>query len=134
MRKKNPDWGDKDCQKRETPLGLAHRWKPGQSGNPAGKPPGSYSLKAQLAKTLRDDPALGIKIIMALIKAGADGNILAIKETIERIDGKEATRIELDSKAVFLRFMEKMHTYIGEIYTIEIHNNILEDMDRELGT
>jgi hypothetical protein len=79
------------------------RWKPGQSGNPHGRPKGTVSL----TKTLRDllekeinlnvhpiTGELNVKLtvreimILAMMKKALKGDMTAIQTVFERVDGK----------------------------------------------
>lgn len=66
------------------------KWKPGESGNKTGRPRGSISLTEQLKVYLRRHPEAMSEIIHSLVKEGISGNIIAIKETFDRVDGKVA--------------------------------------------
>ena len=75
-------------------------WKKGQSGNPAGKPKGSYSLVSLLKKQLEDIPAGHKKTYGQIIidrifnKAISEGNEQIIKLIINYIDGLPVQRTE----------------------------------------
>lgn len=68
-------------------------WVKGVSGNPAGKPPGSVSVVAELKRKIQEVPLGQQKTYLQLLvdrllkKSIADGDISAIKEIINRIDG-----------------------------------------------
>lgn len=93
-------------------------WKPGQSGNPAGKPKGSLSrstlLKKYLDVTFKSDDGkvknqpFGIEgdpltvhetIALALIKKAMAGNIDAIREIQDSVYGKKPDVISGDPDA-----------------------------------
>jgi len=68
-------------------------FKPGQSGNPKGRPKESWTWSGLLKETLEElDEATGQEkkyaIVKALYKQAVKGNIQAIKEYGDRIDGK----------------------------------------------
>ncbi len=65
-------------QKKKTP---AHAWKPGQSGNPAGKPPGSGELQKLRAAIGEHVPA----IIEQLVTAARGGDVQAARLILERV-------------------------------------------------
>ncbi len=65
-------------QKKKTP---AHAWKPGQSGNPAGKPHGSGELQKLRAAIGEHVP----EIINQLVTAARGGDIQAARLILERI-------------------------------------------------
>ena len=65
-------------QKKKTP---AHAWKPGQSGNPAGKPSGSGELQKLRAAIGEHVP----EIINQLVSAARGGDIQAARLILERV-------------------------------------------------
>ena len=65
-------------QKRKPP---AHAWKPGQSGNPAGKPSGSGELQKLRAAIVELVP----EIINQLVTAARAGDIQAARLILERV-------------------------------------------------
>lgn len=85
-------------------------FKPGQSGNPAGRPKGSVSVKAELQKLVNiilkneynalsgetENMPVGRKVALNLLdKALADADLNAIVKVIEHLDGKPAQAINL---------------------------------------
>jgi ribosomal protein L17 len=73
-------------------LGEPYRWKPGQSGNPGGRPrrkPLTEALELLLQET---DPRTKkqnlVLIIEALVKKAKKGDTTAIRETLDRVEGK----------------------------------------------
>jgi hypothetical protein len=63
------------------------RFKPGQSGNPAGRPTGT-SLTDRLRKLIEKDDGKGAeRIIDAAVRAAEDGDFRFFKEIMDRIDG-----------------------------------------------
>ena len=69
------------------------QFKPGQSGNPAGLPKGTKWLKTRLREALEATGA-DKDIVLALIEKAKKGDILAIKEVMDRIDGKVSQEID----------------------------------------
>lgn len=74
-------------------------FKPGQSGNPGGRPKGK-SLTALLRERLDEvDEATGKTIAQLVVEgwvnAARDGNVPAIKEALDRTEGKVIERKEL---------------------------------------
>ena len=69
------------------------KWKPGQSGNPKGRPPGKM-YKAALQEALRklsdkDDPQQTLEeIATAQIVRAKAGDTAAAKELVDRLDGR----------------------------------------------
>ncbi len=76
------------------------RWLPGVSGNPngdwGGRPIGAVSLVTILKRRLYEHPEDSEAIIDSLVKMGRSRELGAIKEILDRIDGKvaETHRIE----------------------------------------
>lgn len=81
-----------------TPPPEKYRWKKGQSGNPAGKKPGTTSLTARLRRVLEEDAGDGKKVadllVEAVTKAALKGDHRFCAMVFERIDGKVADKIE----------------------------------------
>lgn len=59
----------------------ATAWKPGQSGNPAGRPPGTGEVAALRAKIREQVPA----ILDKLVKAAQGGDVQAARLLLERV-------------------------------------------------
>jgi hypothetical protein len=55
------------------------RWKPGESGNPAGKPPGALNASTKLRKMINVE-----KIIARLQQAAEGGDVQAARTLLER--------------------------------------------------
>ena len=58
-------------------------FRPGESGNPNGRPVGARNRVSALAQRLMDDNAE--PVILALIKAAKSGDVSAIRVVLERI-------------------------------------------------
>lgn len=92
------------------------QFKPGVSGNPAGKPKGTRSMGTILREMMSEEvsvlengqqvrkPFADI-IIRKLIKKANEGNIQAIREIFDRVDGKVGQEIELSSPDNSPRFV-----------------------------
>jgi len=66
------------------------QWKPGQSGNPSGRPKGSVSIVALYHRLLREDPSRAERIVNRVLDMAEGGDMLAlqaVKEITSRIDG-----------------------------------------------
>ena len=90
-------------------------FKKGQSGNPAGRPPGSVSVKAELQKLVNimlknehnplsdeveAEMPVGRKIALNLAVDAAEGNPFSINRVMEYLDGKphQTSTTELTGK------------------------------------
>ncbi len=101
------------------------QWKPGQSGNPKGRPKNSLTSLLQRALDA-DNEAEKQGIINELIKlakmTGGRGQSNALKEIFERIDGKVADK----------HLIQGMIVHVGDEYALKgLEANRL-DMERRL--
>lgn len=80
-------------------------WKPGQSGNPAGRPPKGYSITEIMkeivaSKVMGEDGKTEIEVRKALgsviLEKALKGDMNAIKLIWEYMDGKATQKIEAD--------------------------------------
>ena len=81
------------------------RWKPGESGNPNGRPKGKRNFKTdfelaarEIAKALRmgEDPEpIYIELMKQGIKSGLKGNYNFWKDLAERLYGKEPEELKI---------------------------------------
>ena len=80
---------------------LAPAWKPGQSGNPAGKAPGTISLRAILKAKLaevpegRDRRSIAEQLVDQTCKAALHGDAAARKLVWESIEGTARQQIDV---------------------------------------
>ena len=69
----------------------AGRWMPGTSGNPAGRPVGRGSITTELRRLLAETDADGVavhtRIAERLIHMAKQGDLKAIREVLDRVDG-----------------------------------------------
>jgi len=94
---------------KEEKVGRGHppkdtRWKPGQSGNPKGRPPKNLSITSLVKEKLEQEGPEGKTnaelIADAIIELAVSGDLSAIKELLDRTDGKVIDRTD--------------HTFYGE--------------------
>lgn len=77
---------------------------PGKSGNPSGRPKGTFSLEKRLRMILEaHDEKEGRELALAAIKHAKDGNAAYFKQIIDRIDGPvvEKQDITADVRVVY---------------------------------
>lgn len=67
-------------------------WKPGQSGNPSGKPKQIFG--PSLRRKLKKQPELLNKVIEGIIAKAAGGSVAAFEAVADRVDGKPMQQIE----------------------------------------
>lgn len=71
-----------------------YEWKPGQSGNPLGRPKDKKYISEALKDLLANDPDLLKQVVEAMLREVKSGNIPALKELLDRTEGKVADKIE----------------------------------------
>jgi hypothetical protein len=74
-----------------------YKWKPGQSGNPGGRP--KKKPVTELYEQILNDPANMELVEKAIVKALIKGNmamVLQLKEMTDRVEGKVTQPIEAD--------------------------------------
>ncbi len=95
-----------------------HAWKPGQSGNPKGRPPKTkylseaardlLSAKEASVEILQDDGTTKVEnlqtdknfayaVMLAQLRKALQGDTIAAKELGDRAEGKPAAKIEIDA-------------------------------------
>ena len=83
---------DTEKQRRNTD-GL-RPWKPGESGNPGGRPKGT-SITARLRKLVeKNEGEVADALCKAIVKAGLKGDYRFVKEILDRLDGPVKQQIE----------------------------------------
>ena len=93
---------------------LGHRFKPGESGNPEGRPKLtllSEALREQLATVLPgvDERTIAEHIARSLVREAIKGNVMAIKEVADRTEGKSKMSIDVDMNVRDWREMARTH-------------------------
>lgn len=97
----NSDFLEKNQKKEDKRKSLPHLFKKGQSGNPAGKPPGTISIISELKKKLKEKPPgekrtyLEAFIMKILKKALYDEDVKMMIEIMRYIDGMPRQQIEM---------------------------------------
>jgi hypothetical protein len=84
-------------------VGKETQFKPGESGNPAGRPPSilSEAYKAVLAQAVPQDPegrTYAQLIAIGQARSAVKGNTGAAKEIADRVEGKAKESIEISGK------------------------------------
>jgi len=102
-------------------------WKPGQSGNPKGRPPNMVCWSAILTQLLQEVPegereTEAVKLMRALIKAGHKGKVDAIDTVMERTEGKVGQTVQV---AVDLEARVKTFKIYGKGGKVETAQDLL---------
>ena len=75
----------------------AAQWKPGQTGNPGGRPKGSVSLTTLLKRELRkNDGQLAEMVVKVALREAASGEFRYTKEIWDRVDGTLVNRVRIE--------------------------------------
>ncbi len=77
-------------------------WKPGQSGNPNGRPKRDWTFAGEIEKALeeatKDGKTIKHHLVRSLLKAGLSGNVIAIEKIMNRLDGMPQQKVEMDAR------------------------------------
>jgi hypothetical protein len=109
---KNKD--GRDAQGRFT-KDTPNTFKPGQSGNPAGRPKSitlSEALRLELAKVFPGDTqerTFAEVIAQQLVRSAATGNILAAKEIADRTEGRPKQAVDIEMNVNDWRQLARQH-------------------------
>jgi len=83
---------------------LPHLWRPGTSGNPAGRPPGRLSIVGALRKKLGSMPEgekrtyLELFVDKLIDKALVEGDTAILRDIVDRVDGRPLQTVDVDAK------------------------------------
>lgn len=100
------------------------RWKPGESGNPAGRPKEPPALKATLATVLADKvngQSTLETILRAMVARAVKGDVRAAQELLDRAFGKSKQSVDIsaESKSFNLTFHVMSQETADEINRIK---------------
>lgn len=90
------DTGDTTDKQLENSPNKPWQFQPGQSGNPKGRPPKERVISDVLLKMLKDKPELITALATTLLELSLKKkDMAAIKEVLDRLEGKTVQRNEL---------------------------------------
>jgi hypothetical protein len=90
----NPANRNENKRKRTLPKAAEpYKFKPGQSGNPSGRPKGTPVTDA--LRTALSDPAELSRFITAILKKAKKGDVKAFQAVADRLEGKPAQALTL---------------------------------------
>lgn len=72
-----------------------YQWQPGESGNPAGRPPHKKYLSEALTELLNNNPKEALEVITAILSKAKNGDVSAARELWDRHEGKVADKVEI---------------------------------------
>lgn len=107
---------------------IPHQFKPGQSGNPNGRPKGTLNFKTILRKILDDDISFDDPIskhpvviqvreaiVLRLVEKALGGNLDAINDVRTWAEGPLKQSIEIEDKATVRTLAERSSDIISKI-------------------
>lgn len=75
---------------------VGRRFRPGESGNPAGRPKRTRLTEALIAELATgDDQTTAERVAAALIREALAGNVQAIREVFDRAEGKPRQALDV---------------------------------------
>ncbi len=94
---------------------LGNRFKPGETGNPQGRPKLtllSEALREELAKVLPglDERTMAEHIARSLIREAIKGNVMAAREIADRSEGRPKQAIDVDMKVTDWRELARRNS------------------------
>ena len=72
-------------------------FKPGQSGNPAGRPPKEKVLTNAMLAIIKNNPKIMDAIAAKVLQMAVNGNMDAIREVGDRLEGKATSSMEFNA-------------------------------------
>lgn len=103
------------------------RFRPGQSGNPAGRPKGARNKASKAAQDLLN--ASSAEVVAALIAKAKDGHAVALKLVIERIVPRAGHSVEIDIPTVH-KAADIASAVAGVIASVASGELTIEEADR----
>jgi hypothetical protein len=92
------------------------KYKPGESGNPAGKPVGTTSLSDKLRKLLNENPDRSQAIVEAGVRAAEAGDFQFWKYLFDRLEGTPAQTNNLNvTGELHMKVIERVPVAIEQI-------------------
>lgn len=94
-------------------MGTPASFKPGQSGNPNGRPPKGYSITEWFKEMLNSKPEVKDAIGKSIMKKALEGDTTAQKMVWSYMDGMPKQTIDLgnkDDKPFYVELPRKMDT------------------------
>lgn len=94
---------------------IPHQFKPGQSGNPSGRPKGTLSLsnllRKQLEEVVAEDGRTAADMLVATtVRAALKGDKAARQLAWEYIDGKPSQHIDLNANISEVQIIDDLGT------------------------
>lgn len=105
-------------------------FKPGQSGNPGGKPKGAQEKRAIVRRMLEEK---GPDVVEKLLSMALDGDINAIKIVMERISPKpKSDRVKLDIDINQYKNQNDLKIIVGNVLMQSLKGELPDDQGRTI--
>lgn len=75
-----------------------HRWQPGESGNPKGRPKKGYSISEMMKELLESDPEKKRALVEAILAKAMTGDVAAMKAIWNYMDGMPLQATDVTSQ------------------------------------
>lgn len=126
METEEPQFGEVAGEYQNLSMGIPARFKPGQSGNPKGRPKGIISLKKLIRQVLEEKIVTddgnkvvrGLLIVKAMIEKAESGDVSAFRAICERLEGMPTQAIDVTARPVVQ--MPELKLIGGKPLTFEI--------------
>ena len=76
---------------------IGHRWQPGESGNPNGRPRKGFAMTDIMRQMLDENGNISKAIMSKLLQMAASGDMAAIREVLDRLEGKPLQSTDITS-------------------------------------
>lgn len=76
-------------------INKGHKWQPGESGNPNGRPPKGYAVTDVMRQMLEEKPEIKKALMAKLLEIALKGDLPAIREILDRLEGRAKQSVEL---------------------------------------
>jgi len=86
-------------------------WKPGESGNPKGRPKKGYSITEWFKEMLKSNPEIKDAMGKSILKKALEGDIAAQRLVWQYMDGMPQQKVEIDTPEDKVKEVKK---YIDE--------------------
>jgi len=107
----------------------AHLFKPGQSGNPSGRPKGALNKYTELSRELLSEN--GVMIVQKVIEKAMDGDVACLKMCMDRIiPAHKAVEIKHENQDMAINIVVES---IGQAASNALTNQGYEVIDSRVG-
>lgn len=77
---------------------MGHKWKPGESGNPLGRPKKGHSITETIRAMMDERPEIKKALAAKVLQMASEGDITAMKTIWNYIDGMPTQKQEISAE------------------------------------